>query len=72
MTPETRNALRAVARQANLELKAEIAKGAKDKRDEINWQVLLKHFESKVKPLSVSFSVFIWTIGVINGVFTEC
>ncbi|ALB67191.1 hypothetical protein [Cronobacter dublinensis] len=71
MTPETRNSLRAIARQANSELKAEIAKCPKGKRDEISRQVLLKHFEGKVKPLSVSFSVFIWAIGVINGVFTE-
>lgn len=71
MNIETRNALRAVAREANTELKKEVATAPRGKRDEISRRVLKKHYDSKVKPLGVSFILFIWTIGVINGVFKE-
>jgi hypothetical protein len=71
MRPETENALRAIARKANTELKAAIAAGSKAQRDAISRRVLRKYYESQVKPLGVEFSRFVWTIGVINGVFVD-
>ncbi|ELY4057560.1 hypothetical protein SMY47_003837 [Cronobacter sakazakii] len=71
MIPEKTNALRAIARRANVELKAAIAEGPKAQRDAISRQVLRKYYENQVKPLGVDFGRFIWTIGVINGVFVD-
>ncbi|EJF8031388.1 hypothetical protein M9M37_001851 [Escherichia coli] len=70
MTQDQENALRAVARQCNEELKAAARKKPKPKFDDISRPILAKHYE-KIKPLGIPFIRFVWTIGVLNGRFIE-
>lgn len=70
MTQDQENALRAVARQCNEELKAAMRRKPKPKYDDVSRHILAKHYE-KIKPLGIPFIRLVWTIGVLNGRFVE-
>lgn len=69
-TQEQRNALISTARRCNEELKAAMNQKPKPKFDAVSRPLLKKHFE-KLKALGIPFTLFIWTIGVMNKQFKE-
>jgi hypothetical protein len=70
MTTEQENALRATTPNCNDELKAALKQEPKPKFDTVSRPLLAKHYE-KIKGLGITFVLFIYTIGRINGQFRE-
>ncbi|MCU5775066.1 hypothetical protein N5923_23590 [Erwiniaceae bacterium BAC15a-03b] len=69
MTPEQSNALRAVARQCNQEIKDAIKANPKVNRDDISRPIIQAHYK-RIEPV-YRFVDLLWCIGVLNGVLKE-
>lgn len=66
----TENALRNVAKKCNEALHNAIEENPKTPFDKLSRPIIMSHFEM-IKPLGISLPRFNYTIGVLNGRFTE-
>ncbi|HAU5716796.1 TPA: hypothetical protein JD348_25615 [Serratia marcescens] len=64
------NALRTVAKRCNDELHAAIKQHPKTPFDTLSRPIIMKHF-AQVELLGISLPRFNYTIGMLNGRFTE-
>ena len=70
MDQKKANALRSVAKRCNDELHRAIEENPKTPFDKLSRPIIMSHFEM-IKPLGISLPRFNYTIGVLNGRFTE-
>lgn len=69
MKPEQSNALRAVARRCNDEIKSAIKANPKANRDDISRPIIQAHYK-RITP-AYRLVDLLWCIGVLNGVLKE-
>lgn len=69
LTPAQQNTIRAQARKCIAEYKAATA-GFKGNRDAIARPIILRHY-SQIAPICQPFSLFLVTIGRINGTLED-
>lgn len=69
MNQEQENMIRAQARKCNEECKQAVS-GKSDKRDAVTRQIILRYY-SKIQAICVPFSLFLVTIGKINGTLKD-
>ncbi|MFV8979802.1 hypothetical protein [Serratia fonticola] len=70
MDQQKANALRSVAKECNKALHGAIEENPKTPFDKLSRPIIMSHFE-KIKPLGISLARFLYTIGMLNGLFTE-
>ncbi|WP_173634967.1 hypothetical protein [Paramixta manurensis] len=69
MNAERQNAIRAVARRCNDEIKSAIKTNPHVNRDDISRPIIKAHYQ-KISP-SFRLVDLLWAMGVINGVLKE-
>jgi hypothetical protein len=66
----TENALRNVAKKCNEALHGAIEENPKTPFDKLSRPIIISHF-AQIQPHGVSLARFLYTIGMLNGRFTE-
>ena len=69
MTPEHQNIIRSQERKCIVECKAAIAANPGN-RDSVTRPIILRHYD-QIKTICQPFSLFLVTIGQINGILKE-
>lgn len=70
MDQKKANALRSVAKRCNDELHRTIEENPKTPFDKLSRPIIMSYF-AQIQPHGVSLARFLYTIGMLNGRFTE-